>query len=81
VCGRSKSGPFWGIAPPSAGYLAVLPALMVPGLMLGAPGLVLSPFVRQLESLAGVMNFARFLAIAIHAYDPAHRFTRRALAE
>jgi ABC-2 type transport system permease protein len=51
---------FWGIAPPWAGYLAVLPALLVSGLMLGALGLVLSSFVRQLENFAGVMNFVIF---------------------
>ncbi len=51
---------FWEIEPPPSGYLAVLPALMLSGLMLGALGLVLSSFIRQLENFAGVMNFVIF---------------------
>jgi ABC-2 type transport system permease protein len=51
---------FWEIEPPLRGYLAVLPALILAGLMLGALGLVLSSFVRQLENFAGVMNFVIF---------------------
>ena len=51
---------FWEIAPPASGYLAVLPALVLSGLMLGALGLVLSSFIRQLENFAGVMNFVIF---------------------
>ncbi len=50
----------WGIVAPPSGYLAVLPALLVSGLMLGALGLVLSSFIRQLENFAGVMNFVIF---------------------
>ncbi|WP_316013247.1 ABC transporter permease [Roseobacter sp. HKCCA0434] len=50
----------FGIAMPWYGYLAVLPALVVAGLMLGALGLLLSSFVRQLENFAGVMNFVIF---------------------
>ena len=50
----------WEIEPPPAGYLAVLPALVLSGLMLGALGLVLSSLVRQLENFAGVMNFVIF---------------------
>jgi ABC-2 type transport system permease protein len=42
------------------GYLAVLPALIVCGLMLGAIGLLLSSLIRQLENFAGVMNFVIF---------------------
>jgi ABC-2 type transport system permease protein len=42
------------------GWLAVLPALAVSGLMLGALGLVLSVYVRQLENFAGTMNFVIF---------------------
>ncbi len=45
---------------PAAGYLAVLPALVLAGLMLGALGLALSSFVKQLENFAGVMNFVIF---------------------
>ena len=51
---------FWDIHPPWTGYLAVLPALVLSGLMLGALGLVLSSFIRQLENFAGVMNFVIF---------------------
>ena len=51
---------FWDIHPPWTGYLAVLPALVLSGLMLGALGLVLSSFIKQLENFAGVMNFVIF---------------------
>ncbi len=51
---------FWEIEPPPVGYVAVLPALVLSGLMLGALGLVLSSVVRQLENFAGVMNFVIF---------------------
>jgi ABC-2 type transport system permease protein len=51
---------FWDIAPPLWGYVAALPALVLSGLMLGALGLVLSSFIRQLENFAGVMNFVIF---------------------
>ena len=51
---------FWEIEPPPSGYLAVLPALVLSGLMLGSLGLVLSSFIRQLENFAGVMNFVIF---------------------
>ena len=50
----------WEIEPPAIGYLAVLPALVLSGLMLGALGLVLSSLIRQLENFAGVMNFVIF---------------------
>lgn len=43
-----------------AGYLAVLPILVLSGLMLGALGLLLSSTIRQLENFAGVMNFVIF---------------------
>jgi ABC-2 type transport system permease protein len=50
----------WGIRPPLLGLLAVLPALLLTGLMLGALGLLLSSLIRQLENFAGVMNFVIF---------------------
>ncbi len=50
----------YGIQPPPVGYLQVLPALMLGGLMLGALGMFLSSFIRQLENFAGVMNFVIF---------------------
>ncbi len=51
---------FWEIEPPLYGYAAALPALVLSGLMLGALGLVLSSFIKQLENFAGVMNFVIF---------------------
>jgi ABC-2 type transport system permease protein len=52
---------FWGIEPDSPwGYVTVLPALVLSGLMLGALGMALSSIVRQLENFAGVMNFVIF---------------------
>ena len=51
---------FWGVRPPSLGYLAVLPALILSGLMFGAIGLFLSSAIKQLENFAGVMNFVIF---------------------
>ncbi len=50
----------WGIRPPAIGYVLVLPALILAGLMLGAIGLFLSSVIRQLENFAGVMNFVIF---------------------
>lgn len=50
----------FGIAMPAWGYVAVLPALVVAGLMLGSLGLFLSSFIKQLENFAGVMNFVIF---------------------
>lgn len=51
---------FWDIAPPPVGYLTVVPALVLSGLMLGALGMLISSLVRQLENFAGVMNFVVF---------------------
>src|SRR3954447_9627743 len=51
---------FWEIEPPPIGYLTVLPALAVSGLMLGALGMLISSGIRQLETFAGVMNFVIF---------------------
>ncbi len=52
---------FWEIEPPTPwGYVTILPALMLSGLMLGAMGMVLSSLIRQLENFAGVMNFVIF---------------------
>lgn len=50
----------FGITMPILGYFTVLPAFLVAGLMLGALGLVLSSFIKQLENFAGVMNFVIF---------------------
>ena len=52
---------FWEIEPPTYwGYLTVLPALILSGLMFGALGMLLSSLIRQLENFAGVMNFVIF---------------------
>ena len=51
---------FWDIAPPPIGYLTVLPALILSGLMLGALGMLISSGIKQLENFAGVMNFVIF---------------------
>jgi ABC-2 type transport system permease protein len=51
-----------GITVPAWGYVLVLPALIVSGLMLGAVGMLLSSTIRQLENFAGVMNFVIFPA-------------------
>ncbi len=51
---------FWDIQAPPLGYLAVLPALILSGLMLGALGMLISSAVKQLENFSGVMNFVIF---------------------
>jgi ABC-2 type transport system permease protein len=52
---------FWEIEPPTLwGYLTILPALILSGLMFGALGMLLSSLIRQLENFAGVMNFVIF---------------------
>ena len=50
----------WDIVPPWYGYITVLPALLLSGLMLGALALLMSSLIRQLENFAGVMNFVIF---------------------
>src|SRR5262249_23216402 len=42
------------------GWLTVLPALIVSGLMLGALWLFLSVYIKQVENFAGAMNFVMF---------------------
>ncbi len=51
---------FWEVEPPLIGYLTILPALILSGLMLGSLGLLLSSVIRQLENFAGIMNFVIF---------------------
>jgi len=51
---------FWEVQPHWSGYLTVLPALIISGLMLGSLGMLLSSLVQQLENFAGVMNFVIF---------------------
>jgi ABC-2 type transport system permease protein len=50
----------WGVEAPAWGYVSVLPALALTGIMLGALGMLLSSVIRQLENFAGVMNFVIF---------------------
>ena len=46
--------------PPLYGYITVLPALILSGLMLGSLALFMSSVIKQLENFAGVMNFVIF---------------------
>src|SRR5436190_188174 len=43
-----------------SGWLYVLPALIISGLMLGALWLFLSVYIKQVENFAGAMNFVMF---------------------
>jgi ABC-2 type transport system permease protein len=52
----------FGTTFPAPGYLWILPALILGGLMLGGVGMFISSHVRQLENFAGVMNFVIFPA-------------------
>jgi ABC-2 type transport system permease protein len=51
---------FWEIQPPTSGYFALAPALLLCGLMLGALGMFISSMIKQLENFSGVMNFVIF---------------------
>src|SRR5689334_6458023 len=51
---------FWEIEAPAIGYVAILPALVLTGLMLGALGMLMSSVSKQLENFAGAMNFVIF---------------------
>ena len=51
---------FLQATPTAMAYLAVLPTLILGGLMLGALALFMSSVIRQLENFAGVMNFVIF---------------------
>jgi ABC-2 type transport system permease protein len=48
------------VDPAPSGYLTVLPALILSGLMLGSLALFMSSVIKQLENFAGVMNFVIF---------------------
>jgi ABC-2 type transport system permease protein len=70
----------WDVSPPPLGYLEMLPALILSGLMLGALGLVLSSFIKQLENFAGVMNFVIFpMFFASSALNPLWRVKESSL--
>ncbi len=51
---------FWSVRPPVAGYVLVLPGLILAGMMLCSLGMLLSSMIRQLENFAGIMNFVIF---------------------
>lgn len=51
---------FWDVRPPWTGYLMILPALFLSGMMLCSLGMLLSSMIKQLENFAGVMNFVIF---------------------
>lgn len=51
---------YYDIQPPIMGFVWVLPALILNGLMLGALGMLLSSLIKQLENFAGIMNFVIF---------------------
>ncbi|MFV0297856.1 MAG: ABC transporter permease [Hyphomicrobiaceae bacterium] len=48
------------VDPTPMGYLTLLPALIMSGLMLGSIALFMSSVIKQLENFAGVMNFVIF---------------------
>jgi len=50
----------FGIELPLAGYVVLLPVLLLASMMLGAFLMVLSSTIRQMENFAGVMNFVIF---------------------
>lgn len=50
----------FGVDIPWLGWMSVLPALVLAGMMLGALGLLLSVHIKQLENFAGTMNFVIF---------------------
>jgi ABC-2 type transport system permease protein len=51
---------FWGVKAPWGGYLLILPALFLSGMMLCSLGMLLSSIIKQLENFAGIMNFVIF---------------------
>lgn len=49
-----------GVEVPWSGWLYMLPMMFFTGMMLGAIGLLLSVYIKQLENFAGAMNFVIF---------------------
>ena len=45
---------------PGWGFVAIIPGLILSGLMLGSIGLLVSVYTRQIENFAGMMNFVVF---------------------
>lgn len=82
--GFSMDVPWYGtmdISTPAIfmGYLTVLPALVLAGLMLGSLALFMSSVIKQLENFAGVMNFVIFpMFFASSALYPLWRVRSRA---
>jgi ABC-2 type transport system permease protein len=56
---------FWDVGPPPVGYLLMLPALVLSGLMLGGLGMLISSVVKQLENFSGVelIRFALYAQV------------------
>lgn len=50
----------FGYGFPLMGYVTIIPAIVLSGLMLGSIGLLVSVYTRQLENFAGMMNFVVF---------------------
>ena len=50
----------FGVDIPWHGWLIALPTMVLGGMLLGAVGLLLSVYVKQLENFAGTMNFVIF---------------------
>ena len=50
----------FNISVPAAGYVWLLPSLIICGLMLGSFAMLLSSLIKQLENFAGIMNFVIF---------------------
>jgi ABC-2 type transport system permease protein len=72
---------FWDIEAPPLGYLTLLPALLLSGLMLGALGMLISSVIKQLENFAGIMNFVIFpMFFASSALYPLWRIKESSLA-
>jgi len=68
-------GDLTSVDPPLWGYVTVLPALLLAGLMLGSLALLMSSAIKQLENFAGVMNFVIFpMFFASSALNPLWRF-------
>jgi ABC-2 type transport system permease protein len=49
-----------GVRVPWSGWLTALPAIVAGAVLMGAMGLALSVYIRQLENFAGAMNFVIF---------------------
>jgi ABC-2 type transport system permease protein len=65
---------FFDLKAPAVGYVAIVPVLILTGMMLGSIGLLLSSLIKQLENFAGVMNFVIFpMFFASNALNPLWR--------